>query len=156
MLHWMTHNIAIPYNNARKVPMPKMRQQTLMVRIRRRRPDSTVFVWSNEVSYSGDGGRDYRAALRSASSRCDSACRRNKNLSVSDRSKGLASEKYNDRRHSQSNWIKGQRNGISRRDAYGSRIARTSCCKEGSAGREHLETHSDRTTSTGNKPQRSK
>lgn len=131
-----------PYTHG-KVPLPQMRQQTQLVRNGRRGPSTTMPMRADKLPVQADGGRHYRATLRRASAGCDPACRGHENPQMFDCCKGLTSDAYHDRRHSQSNWIEGERNGIARSDPYGARTIGTCFCPERTSGGEYLEADDD-------------
>ena len=124
-----------------KISLPQMRVCTQLVRAGRRRPDPKMSMWSYALFISGVRGRYYRDALRCACSRCDSSCERDEDTEVSYGSQEFASTYDTDGGHSQQNWIKGKRNGITRCDIDGQRIARTSRGEKRVARWVDLETH---------------
>lgn len=136
--------MATPYiADDRKISVPEMRQQSQLVRIRWQRPDTTLSVRIDAMAVPRVIRRDYRTEIRCASSRCDAARQRDQNTHVPNGSAKFSSKVDNDWRHSQSNWIKGKRNGIARSHPYGARTVRACCCKEGAIGWKHMEADID-------------
>ena len=111
----------IPTRPNEKVYLPKVRKQALMVRRRRRRSHTTVFVWVNSLFVSGNRRGCYGAALRRASAGCDHTFARYKDLQVSACCKERAPCYNSHRGDSGGSWITGEGNGIVSSNLDGSR-----------------------------------
>ncbi len=111
-----------PNDNA--ISMPQVRR-VFLVRERWRGFNSTLSLWTAPVPVSGTGGRHYCDVLRGAGARYNVTGERDENTQVSHSGSQRLPGDNQDRGDSEANWIKRERNGVSRSHIDGQGVART-------------------------------
>jgi len=114
----------IPTRSHEEISLPQVRSEALVVRARRRRFNTKMFVWIDALFVSRIRRWKYCDALRCASARCDSTSKRDQDLQMSVSSEERAPSDNTYWWDSETSWIKRERNSITRRYLDGSGVVR--------------------------------